>query len=304
MHPAKKDKDQVAAAALTISRRPTSALFPNEQRKNVVEDTFMLVTLDLPIFSGSRSHIYEWEPQCTSEVFFCIIKFLNCVDCVQPRCLPCPLLPTPDLLVVFPWYDLRSNSTFPCKRGGGKEPNSSLSIVPSFRQPQGTKILRIEAQTSKKVLFLKAINVTRKKAALTTNRCPYIFKAQHLAKFSSRLFFLPPKEKEENELPPHFFVGDRVSSSSSTAHSYSIFLSYTVYPQHIRQETPSLPRFGRPIAAAAFASVQYSPRPWNMCWATGWTQQPKKLSFLSLLFRQPLAGIEGGRFVESRGGWQ
>ena len=57
MHPAKKDKDQVAAAALTISRRPTSALFPNEQRKNVVEDTFMLVTLDLPIFSGSRSHI-------------------------------------------------------------------------------------------------------------------------------------------------------------------------------------------------------------------------------------------------------
>ncbi len=131
-------------------------------------------------------------------------KFLNCVDCVQPRCLPCPLLPTPDLLVVFPWYDLRSNSTFPCKRGGGKEPNSSLSIVPGFRQPQGTKILRIEAQTSKKVLFLKAINVTRKKAALTTNRCPYIFKAQHLAKFSSRLFFLPPKEKEENELPPHF----------------------------------------------------------------------------------------------------
>ncbi len=60
---------------------------------------------------------------------------------------------------------------------------------------------------------------------------------------------------------PHiFFVGDRVSSSSSssTAHSYSIFLSYTVYPQHIRQENPSLPRFGRPIAAAAFASV-FSP---------------------------------------------
>ena len=137
MHPAKKDKDQVAAAALTISRRPTSALFPNGQRKNVVEDTFMLVTLDLPIFSGSRSHIYEWEPQCTSEVFFCVIY--DNVDQVSElrrlrtaRCLPCPLLPTPDLLVVFPWYDLRSNSTFPCIReeeGKSRIPHCPLSLV-------------------------------------------------------------------------------------------------------------------------------------------------------------------------------